>query len=208
VSGPGTPNGLAPHIPRFAWLIPTLLMLVWLFVALRPFVNVKQLPRQALVGLTAAVAVTWTGFILDKMLIELSPHWAQKHVIASYYAARKSPAEPLIAWQLYWRGENFYTRNEIWDPGKPLTEKAVFLGDHNAENMQKFFADHKGKKVFFVVERARFETLRGLLPSEARPSLKIEDETNNKLYLASATLGTAPSAPLGPRSERLEHDIR
>ena len=43
-------------------------------------------------------------------------------------------------------------------------------------------------RVFFVVERARFETLRGLLPSDARPSLKIEDETNNKLYLASATL--------------------
>jgi 4-amino-4-deoxy-L-arabinose transferase-like glycosyltransferase len=208
VSGPATPNGMAPQIPRFAWLIPTLLMLVWLAVVLRPFVDVKQLPRQALVALTAGVAVIWTGFILDKMLIELSPHWAQKHVVASYYADRKSADEPLIAWQLYWRGENFYTRNEIWDPGKPLTEKSVFLGDRNAENMQKFLADHKGKKVFFVVERARFETLRGLLPTEARPSLKIEDESNNKLYLASATLGPAVSAPLGPRSERLEHDIR
>jgi 4-amino-4-deoxy-L-arabinose transferase-like glycosyltransferase len=193
ISGPATPNGLAPTIPRFGWLVPTLMMLVWLSVLLFSLINVKQLPRQALVALIACVAVTWTGFILDKMLIELSPHWAQKHVIASYYAKRKSADEPLIAWQLYWRGENFYTRNEIWDPGKPLTEKSVFLGDRNAENMQKYFADHKGKKVFFVVERARFETLRGLLPTEARPSLKIEDESNNKLYLASATLGPAPS---------------
>ena len=206
-SGPGTNHGLAPVIPRLMWLVPTVLMLGALGWLLVPFANVARVGRQALVALVACVAVTWTGFTLDKFLVELSPHWAQKHVVASYYADRKGPEEPLIAWQLYWRGENFYTRNEIWDPGKPLDQKTVFLGDKNAENLQKYFAANKGKKVFFVVERARFETLRGLLPADARPSLKIEDETNNKLYLASATLGTA-SAPLGTRSERLDHDIR
>jgi hypothetical protein len=186
--GPAQVMGKAPDIKRFAWLVPTVLMLGWLLYFLRPFLNVKQLPRQLAFVLTAGVAVTWTGYILDHMLVELSPHWAQKHVIAAYYEKRKGPEEPLIAWQLYWRGENFYTRNEIWDPAKPLKDKSVFLGDRNAENMQKYFADHKGQKVFFVVERARFETLRGLLPAEDKPSLTIEDETNNKLYLASARL--------------------
>ena len=66
----------------------------------------------------ARAPVVWTGFILDRFLVELSPHWAQKHVIAAYFADRKGPEEPLIAWQLYWRGENFYTRNEICDPTK------------------------------------------------------------------------------------------
>ncbi|MGZ3407898.1 MAG: hypothetical protein ACXVAN_15715, partial [Polyangia bacterium] len=132
--------------------------------------------------------------------------WAQKHVIASYYEKRTGPEEPLIAWQLYWRGENFYTRNEIYDHTKPQTEKTIFLGDRNVEKMQAYFKAHAGKRVFFLVERVRFEALRGLLPVEARPTLQVIDQSNNKLYLATATLGASP--PLGARSERLEHDIR
>ena len=121
------------------------------------FVRRTPSPRAILVWLVGAVAVAWTGFILDKVLVELSPHWAQKHVIAAYYAQRKGPEEPLIAWQLYWRGENFYTRNEIYDPTKPQTEKTVFLGDRNVEKMQTYFKTHAGRRVFFVVERVRFE---------------------------------------------------
>ena len=136
----------------------------------------------------AAVAVAWSGFALDKVLVELSPHWAQKHVIAAYYANRKGPEEPLIAWQLYWRGENFYSRNEIYDETKKPLEKTVFLGERNGEKMQEYFKTRKGSRVFFVVERARYESLRQLLPVEARPTLTIVDQSNNKLYLASAQL--------------------
>ncbi len=204
--GPSTPNGAAPHIGRWAWLAPTLLMLAWLARTGRLFVGAWPPARGILVGLVGAVAVAWTGFILDKILVELSPHWAQKHVIASYYAHRKGPEEPLIAWQLYWRGENLYTRNEIYDHRKPQNEKTIFLGDRNVEKMQGYFTQHKGQRVFFVVERVRFEALRNLLPLEARASLKVVDDTNNKLYLAEAYL--PQSAPLGTRTDRLEHDIR
>jgi hypothetical protein len=170
------------------------------------FLRTSPLPRGILLWLVGAVAVAWTGFILDKVLIELSPHWAQKHVIASYYQKRKGPEEPLIAWQLYWRGENFYTRNEIYDHTKPQSEKTIFLGDRNVEKMQAYLKAHSGRRVFFLVERVRFEALRGLLPAEARSTLQIVDSSNNKLYLATAQLGESP--PLGTRSERLDHDIR
>ena len=204
--GPASPNGAAPVIGRWAWLGPTLLMLLALggFAAL--FFRTSPLPRGILLWLVGAVAVAWTGFILDKVLVELSPHWAQKHVIAAYYNQRKGPEEPLIAWQLYWRGENFYTRNEIYDHRKPQTEKTIFLGDRNVEKMQTWFKTHPNRRVFFLVERVRFEALRGLLPESARSTLKVVDNSNNKLYLATAQLG--PSAPLGTRSERLEHDVR
>jgi hypothetical protein len=204
--GPASPNGSAPVINRWAWTLPTLLMLAWLLGVALLFIRTSPLPRGILLWLVAAVAVAWTGFILDKVLVELSPHWAQKHVIASYYQKRKGPEEPLIAWQLYWRGENFYTRNEIYDHTKPQTEKTIFLGDRNVEKMQTYFKTHSNRRVFFLVERVRFEALRGLLPAEARPTLQIVDQTNNKLYLATAQLGE--SAPLGTRSERLDHDIR
>jgi hypothetical protein len=204
--GPASPNGSAPVINRWAWILPTLIMLAWLARVALLFVRTSPLPRGILLWLVGAVAVAWTGFILDKVLIELSPHWAQKHVIASYYQKRKGPEEPLIAWQLYWRGENFYTRNEIYDQNKPQTEKTIFLGDRNVEKMQTYFKTHAGRRVFFLVERVRFDSLRGLLPVEARPTLQVVDQTNNKLYLATAQLGE--SAPLGTRTERLDHDIR
>ncbi|MDB4967143.1 MAG: Polymyxin resistance protein ArnT, undecaprenyl phosphate-alpha-L-Ara4N transferase [Myxococcales bacterium] len=204
--GPSAPNGLAPTIARWAWTLPTLVMLLWLVRVATLFLRGTPSARSVLVWLCGAVAVAWTGFILDKILIELSPHWAQKHVVAAYYANRKGPEEPLIAWQLYWRGENFYTRNEIYDHTKPATEKTVFLGDRNTEKLQQYLTAHKGRRVFFIVERVRLEALRGLLPAEARQSLTVVDNSNNKLFLASAQLGQ--SAPLGTRSERLDDNIR
>jgi 4-amino-4-deoxy-L-arabinose transferase-like glycosyltransferase len=182
--GPKTDHGAAPTIDPLAWLIPTALMvpsLGMLVYALR-----DKFSRGA-PWLLALVAVVWTGFISDKLLVELSPHWAQKHVIASYFNKRHGPDEPLIAWQLYWRGENFYTKNIIYNSTNP-NEKTVFLGDRNSEKMQAFFHAHAGKKVFFIVERVRYESLKNLLPEAARRTMTIEDKTNNKLYLASAQL--------------------
>ena len=72
--------------------------------------------------------------------------------------------------------------------------------------MQTYFKTHGGRRVFFIVERVRFDALRGLLPQSARPTLTVVDKSNNKLYLATAQL--PPSAPLGTRSDRLDHDIR
>jgi|GEM_PF-593157 len=166
------------------WLLWVLLLLPVVLVA--PLV-LSHNRRALMPWVLGFVAVAWTGFVVDKLLIELSPHWSQKHVVASYYAKRKGPDEPLLVWQLYWRGENFYTRNAIYKSTDPA-EKTVFLGDKNSEKMQAWFTAHPGKKVYFIVERVRYETLRGLLPQTARASLTIEDQSNNKLYLASAQL--------------------
>jgi 4-amino-4-deoxy-L-arabinose transferase-like glycosyltransferase len=188
-AGPSSPNGAAPTLARTAWMLPVALMLP--FVALAAIAvggaGFVKRARSVTVWTLALVGVVWTGFLLDKILIELSPHWSQKHVIASYYAKRSGPEEPLIAWQLYWRGENFYTRNEIYRSQNPA-ERSVFLGDHNAEKMQEFFKAKAGRRVFFVVERTRYEALRQLLPAAAKPNLSIVDETNNKIYLAVVQL--------------------
>jgi hypothetical protein len=198
-AGPSTPHGAAPSLSPWLWLIPAAPMVVALVMLAR------SVRFGALIPL-AVVAVLYGAFLLDRYLPDLGPHWSQKHVIASYYAHRTGPEEPLIVYNLYWRGENFYTRNEIYDHTKPQLEKTIFLGDRNVEKMQAYLKAHPGRRVFFLVERVRFEALRGLLPVEARPTLQIVDQTNNKLYLATAQLGE--SAPLGPRTERLDHDIR
>jgi 4-amino-4-deoxy-L-arabinose transferase-like glycosyltransferase len=202
LTGPATPDGAAPTISRTAWLLPTALMLpvlaLFVWVVQRPSSDESSRARWMSVLAVTLVGVVWTGFLVDKILIELSPHWSQKHVIASYFAKRKSEKEPLLAWQLYWRGENFYTRNSIYNQANPA-DKTVFLGDRNVEKMQQYFNAHPGERVFFVVERARFESLRGLLPAAARSTLTVVDETNNKIYLATAQLPATSEPQVQPR---------
>ena len=41
-------------------------------------------------------AMLYGAFLADRYLPDLGPHWSQKHVIASYYAHRSGPEEPLI----------------------------------------------------------------------------------------------------------------
>ena len=131
-------------------------------------------------------SVCFTYFLLDVYMKHVSDHWSQKPLIATYYKQRQSPDERLAAWQMYWRGENFYTQNEIYEG--PKEKRTVFLGDRNAEDLKDFLGRNPGKRVFFVVERTRYDSLRGLLPEPARPSLKIVDDRNNKFYLAAAQL--------------------
>ncbi|HEY5283886.1 MAG TPA: glycosyltransferase family 39 protein, partial [Polyangia bacterium] len=75
---------------------------------------------------TLGVAIAFTYFLLDVYIRNAAAHWSQKPLIAQYYRERGSPYERLLAWQLYWRGENFYTQNEIYEG--PANERTVFLG--------------------------------------------------------------------------------
>jgi 4-amino-4-deoxy-L-arabinose transferase-like glycosyltransferase len=145
----------------------------------------RRSQRAVTVGL-AAVAVLFTFFLLDVLMKQTSDRWSQKRLIATYYKNRRSPDERLIAWQMYWRGETFYTQNEIYEG--PADKRTVFLGDRNAENLKEYLGRNKGKRVFFIVEQARWATLQGLLPAYAKASLKKVDEGNNKFWLAEAQL--------------------
>ena len=95
-------------------------------------------------------------------------------------------ADRLIAWQLYWRGENFYTANEIYEG--PAPERTVFLGDKNVENLKAWIARHRGRRAFFLVERSRWGQVAGMLPPESQKSLHIVDDTNMKFVLGQADL--------------------
>jgi 4-amino-4-deoxy-L-arabinose transferase-like glycosyltransferase len=143
--------------------------------------------KWAVVGL-GAVAVVWSFFMLDKFILELSPHWSQKHLFATYYQMR-APGDRIVAWQMYWRGETFYCENEIYDPKLSKEEKTVFLGERNAENMQDWLKHHPGTRVFFIVERTRMPTLQTMMPTQSgKQSLHVVDETNNKFVLAVANI--------------------
>ncbi|MGZ3428919.1 MAG: hypothetical protein ACXVCV_19840, partial [Polyangia bacterium] len=178
VVGPST-DGHAPPPSSWHWLIPALFMLgALVFVA-----------RSVRLGAVAPIAVAgllYGAFLIDKYLPDLGPHWSQKHVIAAYYANRHGPEEPLIVYNLYWRGENFYTRNEVYSQSEPA-EKWAWVEPNNL-SPQVWFNKHKGTRIFILLERQRLEMVRGILPVGSRGDVKVVDDSNNKLLLVETRI--------------------
>jgi hypothetical protein len=73
---------------------------------------VKAVRRHAVAAM-CAFAFVWGLWGLDVYMQRTAQHWGQHEVIAAYYADRGSPAEMLVAYQMNWKGENFYTGNHV-----------------------------------------------------------------------------------------------
>ncbi|MDB4944765.1 MAG: Polymyxin resistance protein ArnT, undecaprenyl phosphate-alpha-L-Ara4N transferase, partial [Labilithrix sp.] len=69
--------------------------------------------RRHAVAAFCAFALVWAVWGLDVYMVKTSPHWGQHEVIEAYYKDRKGPEEQLVAYQMNWKGENFYTGNHV-----------------------------------------------------------------------------------------------
>jgi 4-amino-4-deoxy-L-arabinose transferase-like glycosyltransferase len=146
---------------------------------------VPRARRWAALGLGGA-AVVFTFFLLDVYMPDVAPYWSQKGPIATYYRERGSPEERLIAFQMYWRGETFYTKNEIYEG--PTEDRTVFDQDGADDRLKEWLVHHRGHRQYFLYERGQHAHVQSLLPAEARGSFHVVDETNNKFTLARADL--------------------
>jgi hypothetical protein len=109
-------------------------------------------------------------------LLDLSPHWTQKHVIQRYYEVREGPEEVVLAFQMNWKGENFYTGNRV----------QVFV-DLDTTALREWAAERRGQTVYALTERSRLGGLRSALaPVEIEEITG--DEMNNKFMLVRADL--------------------
>jgi 4-amino-4-deoxy-L-arabinose transferase-like glycosyltransferase len=148
----------------------------------------RRATRAGVVGLLAA-GVLSTIFLLDKFMPAVSPYWSQKGVVASYYRERRGPEERLVAFQMFWRGESFYSKNEIYEG--PTEDRTVFDSDDTEDNIKRlreWISRNRGRRHFFLFLNARETELRNALPPEARATFKIVDGSSNKFVLASAQL--------------------
>jgi hypothetical protein len=178
-----TPQG-RPWPPALNFTVPMVIFAAG-FAVVTLGLAWRRFQRGALLGVCLA-AVAFTYFLLDGFMLKVTPYWTQKNLIAHYYRMRRSPDEKLLVWQMYWRGENFYTQNEIYEG--PPAERTVFLGDRNVENLKSWMEKHRGRRAFLLVERVRWSQVEGMVPPDAKHTLKIVDEGNMKFYLASVDL--------------------
>ena len=106
-----------------------------------------------------AVAAGFGFWALDKYMIDLSNHWSQRNLFERYFATRsvresvgggedgRYGSDPLVAYQMNWKGENFYTGNHavMLECGLPLCK----------ERTPEWLRRHDGQRVFVVTEHSR-----------------------------------------------------
>ncbi len=134
--------------------------------------RLRRLMVPALLGVTLSLAA-WG---VDVYLPDLAPHWGQRDLIARYYAERGGPEEPLVAWQMNWKGENFYTGNRV----------SVFVKLDNTA-IRKWLDEHKGETAWFVLEHGRLGSFRSLMAGRRLEEVTTKRD-NNKFVLVRAKL--------------------
>lgn len=135
-----------------------------------------RLRRLALVA-TFAGAFWFSAWCLNVYMIDLSPHWGQRELVKRYYEERTSPKEPLVAWQMNWKGENFYSGNRVY----------VFVKLDN-NKVKDWIERHKGETSFFVLEHTRLKNFRRMMGKDRTVEELTTERENNKFLLVRATL--------------------
>jgi 4-amino-4-deoxy-L-arabinose transferase-like glycosyltransferase len=171
------PSALDFRIPLVVFVV--LIALATLAMGLR------RLLRPATIALCLA-SVGFTYFLLDVYMRDVAPYWSQKETLAEYYRQRRSPEEKLLAYTMYWRGETFYSENEIYEG--PEEDRTVFDQDGADDQMKEWIANHRGRRVFIIYERGRQGHVQQLLPEATRSTFKVLYEKNNKFSLAQAEI--------------------
>lgn len=144
--------------------------LVVVLAAARPL---RGAATRALLG----VSLAFTVWCLDVYMIDLSPHWGQRELVQRYYELREGPDEPLVAWQMNWKGENFYSGNRV----------AIFV-DLDNTRLNEWVRENQGRTAYFMLEHSRLGGLRGVLGNSTIEEITSE-RLNNKFLLIRADLG-------------------
>lgn len=141
-------------------------------------ISVRAFRRHAIAAF-CAFALVWAVWGIDVYMVKTSPHWGQHEVIEAYYKDRKGPEEQLVAYQMNWKGENFYTGNHI---------PAFVSSGATFQTWLKTQKEQKGAKVmYFITEHSRTGGLRGEV--NAKSYKELTDRTvNNKFVLVRAEL--------------------
>jgi hypothetical protein len=134
--------------------------------------------RPRIVIALLSLSFLWAVWGLDVYMVKTAPHWGQREVMEAYYRHRKSPDEMLVAYQMNWKGENFYTGNRM----------ATFVSTGQAFTSWLKSEKEQGKRVFFfVTEHGRISGLRSEVG--AKKFTEVTDKLlNNKFILVRAEL--------------------
>ena len=119
-----------------------------------------------------AVSVLFCAWGLNIYMVDVSEHWGIRDLAKRYYDLRQSPDEPLVAWQMNWKGENFYTGNRVY----------VFAETDN-KRIREWLEDNEGRTAYVVLEHKRLESFRKLVPEREVRELSTKRDSNKFLLI-------------------------
>jgi 4-amino-4-deoxy-L-arabinose transferase-like glycosyltransferase len=139
------------------------------------------------IGILLLNGLVMTAWALNVYMPSISSTWSQKGVWDTYYELC-TPGDPppgthpmkadrycvdsIITYKLVWRGETFYSMNEVI----PIREDS----DWN------YFREHNGDRCYYaLMERARVSAFRNAVPADQRDSVVEEHHDNIKFMLLS-----------------------
>jgi hypothetical protein len=134
--------------------------------------------------LLAAVGVWFCAFTLWIYLPLLAPHYGQRELFLAYYQKRHGPEEPVVAYQMNWKGENFYTGNRL---------PAFVSTGAKFKKWLKAERKHGTKVIYFVTEHGRFGTLKSELGAGFNVMRLTDALLNNKFALVRVELTSEPA---------------
>lgn len=123
----------------------------------------------------AVVAAITSMMLVDLYLVRCASDGGQRELLAAYYDQRGEARSPLIAYQLNWKGENFYTGNRV----------AIFV--RSGAPLRAYLEKLRGRgerEFYFATERVRLEILRHELGARATVT---EVSSNAEFIVARAT---------------------
>jgi len=150
------------------------------------------------------LATLFAAWGLDVYMVQVTPHWTQRPLFERYYAMRRPTRvdprfthDPIVAHQMNWKGENFYTGNHV------VAEECGLK--YCTGGTAEFLRGYRGRRVFFVTEHSRLGALQSTIRTaggEGRPVTS--DRDNNKFVLVEANFpnGTTGSAPAAGSAAR------
>jgi 4-amino-4-deoxy-L-arabinose transferase-like glycosyltransferase len=135
--------------------------------------------RHHAVPLIASVGVWSAVWTIDVYVVKAAPHWGQRETIFEYYRRRRGPEEPLVAYQMNWKGENFYTGNHVPAFVASGAKFKSWLTEQKEEGT---------RVVYFTTEHSRESSLKTDLGKVTRFERLTTKALNNKFVLARVEL--------------------
>jgi hypothetical protein len=139
---------------------------------------VVRAARRYAVPAICALGLIWGVWGLDVYMEKTGQHWGQHEVIAAYYQDRDDADQILVAYQMNWKGENFYTGNHV---------PAFVSTGSTFTTWLKKKKDEGAKVMYFITEHGRIGGLKGEVA--AKSYREVTDKTLcNKFVLVRAEL--------------------
>jgi hypothetical protein len=142
--------------------------------------------RKSAAVMLCSTAFLFSVWVSDVYFVNVAPHWGQRETMLEYYAQRKGPDEQLVAYQMNWKGENFYSGNRM----------ATFVS--SGKKFKTWITEERqaGKSTFyFTTEHTRLKNLKKELDDPPSFEVLTDETLNNKFALARATFPPLPTKP-------------